>query len=251
MSPLGFIIAVPYANERFLPENFYTGLLQLTSQQNNDGLPVVMMAHTTVAGCDYSSHRNASERNVGGIDSVNLGIFGDSYDYLALGHIHHPQNLSPRARYSGTPMAISFDEQFQHSVTIVDIEQQGSMPTQRIVPISELRPLVTLPDGDPIPFDDALAMLKDFPDDTKAYIRLNVHIENFLPPNANAQAHSATDGKECRFCHINIKRDLQRQNKETGMSVSELQQISPLDLARRFTTEKGLSFDEELFREIC
>ena len=127
----GWIVAIPYANERNIPEGFFQQLLDRVAERNNENLPVVMTAHTTVKGCDFTGHDHATEYNVGGIDSLELEEMGEGYDYLALGHIHHGQFVHSgkhNVRYSGTPLPVSFDENFTHSVSIVEIGQHGETP---------------------------------------------------------------------------------------------------------------------------
>ena len=46
----------------------------------------------------------AKEISVGGTDNVDVSVF-EGFDYVALGHIHGPQNIgSNRIRYCGTPL---------------------------------------------------------------------------------------------------------------------------------------------------
>lgn len=71
---------------------------------------VVVAAHAFVVGGEPSE----SERDirVGGVDSVPAGVFQGA-DYVALGHLHGPQQLSGAgavARYAGSPLAYSFSE---------------------------------------------------------------------------------------------------------------------------------------------
>lgn len=67
----------------------------------------VAMAHGWVTGGTPSE----SERDitVGGINAVSASLF-EGVDYVALGHLHSPQVLSDRLRYSGSPLAYSFSE---------------------------------------------------------------------------------------------------------------------------------------------
>ena len=60
----------------------------------------------------------------------------ESFDYVALGHIHGPQNIgSNKIRYCGTPLKYSFSEADHHkSVTIVNLGAKGELELQ-------LRPL--------------------------------------------------------------------------------------------------------------
>ena len=91
----GFIAAIPYVNERSMPEGFCKSLLDKVAERNTGNLPVVISAHTTVAGCNYTGHEDIRELSVGGIDSVGLEEFGEGYDYIALGHIHKPDGVRP------------------------------------------------------------------------------------------------------------------------------------------------------------
>ena len=144
----GYVIAVPYANERNIPDGFFQQLLDRVAERNTEGLPVVLTAHTTVKGCDFTGHDHASEYSVGGIDSFELEQMGDGYDYLALGHIHHEQFVHSgkhNVRYCGTPLAVSFDENFPHSVSMVEIGKHGEKPVLEKIEIDNPRPLVTLP----------------------------------------------------------------------------------------------------------
>lgn len=77
---------------------------------------------------------------IGGLDNIDASVF-DSFDYVALGHLHRPQHCGRVAvRYSGSPLKYSFSEvNDRKSVTI--IEMNGSESPK----ISE-RPLKALHD---------------------------------------------------------------------------------------------------------
>lgn len=253
----GFVIAVPYCNERNIPEGFFQSLLDAVEERNTGNLPVVMTAHTTVRGCDFTGHdsvlRCGSEQTdeyvVGGIDSLDIEQLGDGYDYLALGHIHHAQFVHTgkhNARYSGTPIAISFDENYSHSVSIVEIDRHGDTPRVETIEIENPRPLVTLPTEGLATWEEAKRLIADFPNDISAYIRLNVEIENFLPLEAHAEANTLTEGKQCRFCHINAKRRSVKQTETNVLTVQEFQSERPIDIAKRYAEDMGITFDEEM-----
>lgn len=245
----GFIIAVPYCNERNIPEGLFTSLMDAVKERNTDNLPVVMTAHTTVKGCDFTGHDNSTEYVVGGIDSLDIEQLGDGYDYLALGHIHHAQFVHTgkhNARYCGTPIAISFDENYFHSVTIVEIDKHGDTPKVETVEIENPRPLVTLPSKGMATWETAKKLLMDFSDSNPAYIRLNVEIEDFLPVEAITEANTLTEGKECRFCCINAKRKSMKQTEAKVLTVQEFQSEDPIDIAKRYAEDIGFMFDEEM-----
>lgn len=245
----GYIIALPYSNEKSLTEDFIHKLLDTVKDRNKEELPVVMSAHTTVRGCDISGHDNTTEYMVGGIDYLDINQLGKGYDYLALGHIHHAQWIHTgkhNARYSGTPIAVSFDENYSHTVSIVEIERHGHKPELKTIEILNPRPLVTLPSDGMTDWDNAKRLLAEFPDDIPAYIRLNVEIDNFLPVEANAEATALTKNKLCHFCHINVKRKINKRSDAKILSVQEFQKINPLEIARRYAADCGIGFDDDM-----
>jgi DNA repair protein SbcD/Mre11 len=205
---------------------------------------------------------NATEYTVGGIDSLEISDLGVGYDYLALGHIHHEQWIRGshhRIRYAGSPMAVSFDENYEHSVSLITIGKHGDEVELKKIAIENPKPLVTLPasenlQGNFTSWDEAKKLLEDFPSDIPAYIRLNVEVEDFLPVAANQEASQLVKDKLCRFCLINTRR---KQHSEASqprtMTVQEFQSEAPIDIARRYAEDCGITFDDELkemFKEI-
>ena len=251
----GYIVAMPYAYERNIPEGFFQQLLDEASAINQENLPVVMTAHLTLRGCDYTGHDNATEYTVGGIDTYEAEQIGEGYDYLALGHIHRPQFVHTgrhNVRYSGTPLAVSFDESYPHSVSIVEIERHGSRPEVRTIEISNPHPLVTLPRDGYAAWEEAKGLLAAFPNDIPAYIRLNVAVDDYLPTEANMEAAALAEDKQCRFCCINAKRNVAISTAAKALTVQEFQAEAPIDIARRFAADTGRDFDAEMegiFRE--
>jgi DNA repair protein SbcD/Mre11 len=68
----------------------------------------------------------------------------DGVDYVALGHLHRPQTLGPRLRYSGSPLAYSFGEAGQDKQAwLVDLDATG-LAEVRALPLPTPRPLTVL-----------------------------------------------------------------------------------------------------------
>ena len=85
----------------------------------------VLLAHQFVTG---AATCESEELSVGGSDNVDASVFAD-FDYVALGHIHGPQNIgSNRIRYCGTPLKYSFSEANHHkSVSVVELGAKGEL----------------------------------------------------------------------------------------------------------------------------
>lgn len=99
----------------------------------------VLVAHQFVTGAVRS---DSEEVSVGGLDNVDAAVFAP-FSYVALGHIHRPQNIgSPRVRYSGTPLKYSFSEAGdEKSVTMAELDGKGevSLRTVSLTPKRDLR----------------------------------------------------------------------------------------------------------------
>lgn len=123
------------ADGETVPERSHLGVLSAATRRLEADLavrrdaaggrvPTLLMAHAFVTGGDPSD----SERDlrVGGIGDVPAAVFGQEIDYLALGHLHGPQAVGARGRYSGSPVAFSFSERNHvKSSVIVDVSDSG------------------------------------------------------------------------------------------------------------------------------
>lgn len=96
----------------------------------------VLLAHQFVTG---AFRCESEEILVGGLDNVDVSVF-DRFDYVALGHIHSPQQVGRETvRYCGTPLKYSFSEAEQEkSVTVVELGKKGQVEI-RTVPLRPLR----------------------------------------------------------------------------------------------------------------
>ena len=101
----------------------------------------VLVTHQFVTGAERSESETVS---VGGTDNVDVSVF-DSFDYVALGHIHKPQNCSSiRVRYCGTPLKYSFSEaKDEKSVTVAELGPKGQLDV-RTVPLIPLHDMVDI-----------------------------------------------------------------------------------------------------------
>lgn len=95
----------------------------------------ILLAHQFVTG---AATCESEEIFVGGTENVDASVFA-GFDYVALGHLHGPQNVADDIRYCGTPLKYSFSEvNHKKSVTILELEEKGS-PVIRTVPLTPRR----------------------------------------------------------------------------------------------------------------
>ena len=243
----GIVAAVPYAHRNSFPKvsdediesgerqrAYFEALLEHVNAGNPDALPVVLMAHLAVNNSDFTGH----DRNMT-MECVEIDTLGQGYDYAALGHIHRPQQVSERARYCGTPVPVSFDEQCEHSVSIVTIEAHGALPQVTTTAIKNIKPLHTIPAKDPVDLETALALVEEQRNDVKnAYIRLNVTVEHYLPNGAQERAAKAVNAQQGRFCEIKKTALNTATGPSRQMTVEEFNRKQPIEVANQYYLEK-------------
>lgn len=140
-------VAVNHMREKFIPGKHH-----------------LLLSHAFITNAETSTSDRAAE--IGFATQVSASVF-EGFDYVALGHIHKPQQVNPFIRYSGSPMAYSFgkEEHQEKSVTLIDT---ASM-TQQVVPLPLLHRWTTLTDS----YEALLA--GEYPEEIReGYVRLNV-----------------------------------------------------------------------------
>ena len=125
-----------------LPESYQEAVeiavkrMEVDEQKRN-----ILIAHQFVTG---AKRAESEEVIVGGLDNVDAEVF-DAFDYVALGHIHRPQNICRKTvRYCGTPLKYSFSEEEQEkTVTVIAFKEKGQIDLDT-VPLHPLHDMRTL-----------------------------------------------------------------------------------------------------------
>lgn len=118
-------------------------ILNTMAQQFTTNAVHILMSHLFVAGgIETDSERPIS---IGGAYTVSPASFPETADYVALGHLHRPQNVNQAkslTRYAGSPLAYSFSEAGQaKSVTKLVIQPGQEVELEEIY-LSSGKPLV-------------------------------------------------------------------------------------------------------------
>jgi DNA repair protein SbcD/Mre11 len=124
----------------------------------------ILISHAFIVNAETSISDRAAE--VGHATMVGSYVF-DGFDYVALGHLHGPQQINKHIRYSGTPMVYSFgkEEVQEKSVTIIDTDTWE----QKVISLPQLHKRTTLTGT----YDEL--MKADFEEDIlHGYVRLDV-----------------------------------------------------------------------------
>ncbi len=153
-------------------------LFSIMSKQFRPDTINMAMSHIHVAGGSSSDSERPIE--VGGAYTVAATSMPEAAQYVALGHLHRPQNIkraNTLTRYSGSPLAYSFSEiGYAKSVTILDAEPNQPVE-MREIPLSSGKPLVKWKATEGI---NQVYKWLDEGRDTTAWIDLEIHLTNTL-----------------------------------------------------------------------
>lgn len=124
-------------------------------------VPIIAMGHLFTAGAETVDGDGVRELYIGSLAHVGKDIFPSSIDYLALGHLHVPQQVGgcEHIRYSGSPIPIGYGESKQ-SKGIISVEFKNKNPDIRELTVPCFQALERI-EGSLDDIHSAIALLKD------------------------------------------------------------------------------------------
>lgn len=224
---------------RFYPDDkieSYTDAIAVAVREMhiNRGDRNIIITHQFVTGAERSDSEDIS---VGGTDNVDASAF-DGFDYVALGHIHRPQNVgSETIRYCGSPLKYSFSESpYEKSVTVVELKEKGNTSV-RTVPLTPMRDMVELKGT----YDELT--LKSFYENTsyrEDYVHITLTDEEDIPDVV----------QKLRVIYRNLMKldyDNKRTRNQTDINGAEDVEVkSPLELfAEFYEQQNGAEMSDE------
>ncbi|WP_040260626.1 exonuclease SbcCD subunit D C-terminal domain-containing protein [Pseudomonas massiliensis] len=252
----GWCLALPFLRPAevtgpHLGENYLSGialvhrrLIAAANARRAPGQPLIAISHAHMAGGAVSLD---SERSlvIGHAEALPANLFDDSVNYVALGHLHKPQQVNgeQRLRYSGSPIPLSFSEvDYPHQVLQVDFVGDR---LEQVQPHRVPRAVDLLRVG-PAPLDEVLARLAALPQpDLLAEVVQHPWLEvrvtlNEPQPELRARVEAALNGKAARLVRIAVE----YQGRSAGGSegpLEQLEQLSPEQVFSRAWEEQYAS----------
>ena len=268
---VGWVLAVPFINAGNYPplkENdtysnrvlsFYFNLNNNLKQtvQFNENHSVVATGHFMMSGVNSNSYN----KMIGGLESVAKEdiLSLKEIDYWALGHVHHPQFVGENMRYSGSPFALTFNEIYSHSVTVVDIDNHHVD-----IKIREIEPLIPVVDfpSKPNSYDDALSVEEVLDNiekvlDNECYVRLHVKSDLALSDVTNAKIMDVFEERKAKYCGVQVYLPENKSYNSENLirTIDEFKAISPFELGCSVYKKKNNEdMPEEMkimFKKVC
>jgi DNA repair protein SbcD/Mre11 len=199
-------------------------------------LPLIATGHLTTVGA--STSESVREIYVGSLDAFPTSAFPPA-DYIALGHIHRPQQVGGlnHIRYCGSPIPLSFDEgRQQKEVLLVDLDASGLQAVTPL-PVPRFQALLAV-SGNLLTLPEVIGTAAaqgsyEFP----AWLEVTVSEDDYLA-DLPARIETITAGLPVEVLRIrrqrsNVAASLAAEASET------LDELSPHDVfARRLAQEE-------------
>ncbi|WP_321842833.1 exonuclease subunit SbcD [Paraburkholderia bannensis] len=204
-------------------------------------VPLIATGHLTTVGA--SASESVREIYVGALEAFPTSAF-PPVDYIALGHIHRPQKVGGLAhiRYSGSPIALSFDEAMQQKeMLLVELGEAG-LASVTPLPVPVFQPMVALK-GNLKTLPDAFAnAAKDALPERPVWIEVTVADDDYLA-DLPARIQTLTEGLPVEVLRIRRERGNSQAQLSADAGVT-LDELDPLDVfARRLAHE---TLDDEI-----
>jgi exonuclease SbcD len=192
---------------------FYRRAIQAATSLRNSRYPgavLIALGHCHLT--DAVESRESERRIViGGEEALQADTFGAEVAYVALGHLHKPQEMEAgRICYSGSPIPLSFSEKdFIHRVVEVTFDQLGRSSFQSL-PVPKGATLVRIPADAAAPIADILQLIREATFDAgaspSAHPFLEVRVLDDGPDPARRRTiEQALDGKPVRLASIKLE----------------------------------------------
>lgn len=205
-------------------------------------VPIIATGHLFVAGCHASSSDDGMrELYVGTLGRISADVFDACFDYVALGHIHAPQQIGTHAhiRYSGSPIAMGFGEANKaKQVLIVDFNGQTPSISPLAVPVFQKLARIS---GDWQAIKDALTHLLE--QQQSVWVEI-VYTGKTLEPNLTGHIYQLLANTQVQALNVQNKTLYQQSLGQTQLG-DTLKHLSVTDVFLRLLEQHAIDTDEK------
>ncbi|MGI9102192.1 MAG: exonuclease SbcCD subunit D C-terminal domain-containing protein [Terriglobales bacterium] len=196
----------PVSNEHAVAALYEAVFDRASRLAANSGLPILITGHLHVVGGAVS---DVSERRifVGGQEAIPTDVFPSGVAYVALGHLHRPQEISqsPLIRYAGAPFPMALDERtYEHSVVLLETAEQDVQV--RVIHTPRVVQFLRVPELGAAPLEEVESLLAslnigEVDADHKPFLEVSVQLST-AEPDLRRRIEAALNDKPVRLARI-------------------------------------------------
>ena len=186
-----------------------------------------------VAGDAPEVSESERDLSIGGVQSVPVSRFANVFDYVALGHLHRPQQVgSSSVRYSGSLLRYSFSEAGHgKSFLVIDVGEAGTEPAFEQVEIPQPRPMSRLRGS----MDD---LMSDAHEEAHGHFVELIVTEESYPERMHARLDAV-------FPYALRKEFESTRHVDAQAPRGDARGRDPLDVVRDFLDSTGVTTDDD------
>ncbi|WP_413676246.1 exonuclease subunit SbcD [Pantoea dispersa] len=212
-------------------------------------LPIIATGHLTTVGVSKSD--SVRDIYIGTLDAFPAQAFPPA-DYIALGHIHRAQRIadSDHIRYSGSPIALSFDELGREkSVFLLEFSTRLESVTPLVIP--SFQPMQMLK-GAMAEIEQQLTAFHTYEGDLPVWLDIEITTQEYLS-DLQRRIEQLTEALPVEVLLVRRSRD-QRQRSLARLENETLSELKVEEVfARRLALEEQLEDEQraqltQLFR---
>lgn len=211
------------------------------------GIPLIAMGHLFTAGGKTVEGDGVRELYVGSLAHVSEGVFPSSIDYLALGHLHIPQEVGSAGhiRYCGSPIPMGYGEATREK-KILRVEFKGTTPSVRALPVPCFQPLLRIV-GSLDAIGAKLEALKK--EGSRAWLEIE-YTGRDIVPNLPERLHKALAHSAMEIRRIKNKRIMDRVMQTTAEDKT-LDELDATDVFTRCLDASKVSDEDRAELMLC
>jgi len=223
--------------------NHYTDIAEYCRSMNENSAPMIAMGHLFAIGGKTSE----SEKSIyiGNLGDIGAGDFPNSFDYIALGHLHRSQAVAKHEniRYSGSPYILSFSEVGYDKKVVAITTDQNKIVRITDVVVPSFRDISTI-SGTPIECMEQLLKKDKEIHELTPWVELVLEKE-YVGSQSFFDLNKIADNLNLSVLKVTLKKDKGISGIEQAITdIKEIKELSPVDVFRLKCEQEGFNLEE-------
>lgn len=257
------VVCLPHINERLILGQNFDDIFKLEDQSSSKlflenlenayreeisnlskflenkykGIPKILMAHSF-----FGSSKKID--TLGGSYIVPYNVFGNSFSYVALGHIHKFMKLRDNIVYSGSPMQYSFNESCDKYINVLHFDN-NKLISQKAFLVPIFNKLIFVKGS----LNEVLEFLANFKKEESFTIYLKIELNEAVDTSAEETIYDLARLNFMNLVSISYSLPLSQDLQDDSNFIGELE---VLEMDEKYFFEKKLrrDFENGVIRDI-
>ncbi|WNY65341.1 exonuclease SbcCD subunit D [Borreliella carolinensis] len=257
------VVCLPHINERLILGQNFDDIFELEDQSSSKlflenlenayreeisnlskflenkykGIPKILMAHSF-----FGSSKKID--TLGGSYIVPYNVFGNSFSYVALGHIHKFMKLRDNIVYSGSPMQYSFNESCDKYINVLHFDN-NKLISQKAFLVPIFNKLIFVKGS----LNEVLDFLANFKKGESFTIYLKIELNEAVDTSAEETIYDLARLNFMNLVSISYSLPLSQDLQDDSNFIGELE---VLEMDEKYFFEKKLrrDFENGVIRDI-